>query len=414
LAETRVKKTIWGVSHSVFVLGIVSLLTDISSEMLVPVIPQFLKGVLGASGTSIGAIEGIAESTASLLRVWAGYLADRFGRPKLLTVCGYALSALSKPFLIFATAWPHVFAVRFADRFGKGIRSAPRDVLIAAASDENTRGRAFGLHRAMDTTGAMLGPVVVIAILWIMSRGHGIKALESADKSVFLTIFIVAAIPALLAVLVLAIFVPEQKRDSKLAKPPSISLKALTTQFKIFLAILVVFSIGNSSDAFLVLKATSKETVGMSLFSFMLVWIAYNALQAMVAFRSGILSDRIGRKPLIIAGWFVFSACYFAIAHVSTAKGIWLWYLIYGIYYGLTEGVLKAFAVDLAPAHLRGTALGVFHTAIGLALLPASLIAGKLWDINPSFPFYFGAITSLIAACGLILFVKIPAKNAPM
>lgn len=405
------KKTILGVSQNVFVLGIVSLLTDISSEMLVPVIPQFLRGVLGASGTNIGIIEGIAESTASLLRIWAGYLADKFGRPKLLTICGYGLSAISKPFLIFANTWPDVFAVRFADRFGKGIRSAPRDVLIASSSTEDNRGRSYGLHRAMDTIGAMLGPVVVIVILWIVAHGKGIGSLESVGRNVFLTIFIVAAIPALLAVLVLAMFVPEEKRDPTKARKPEINLKALSPQLKIFMAILVVFSIGNSSDAFLVLKATSKEAVGMSLFSFMLVWIAYNALQAVVAFRSGILSDKIGRRPVLIAGWLVFSLCYFAIARVTTATGIWIWYMLYGVYYGLTEGVLKAYAVDLAPVHLRGTVLGAFHMALGLALLPASLIAGRLWDINPSLPFYFGAATSLVAVCGMLIFLRNPQIN---
>lgn len=409
--ESQKQKGIFGVSKTVFTLGIVSLLTDISSEMLVPVIPQFLKSVLRASGSSIGLIEGIAESTASILRVWAGYLADRTGRPKLLTVMGYALSALSKPFLVFAGSWPQVLGVRFADRFGKGIRSAPRDVLIAAASDKQNRGRAFGLHRAMDTTGAMLGPVVVIAILWIMSRGHGLGALETASRSVYFTIFAVASIPALAAVVVLALFVPEKPHAESTATAPSLSLKSLPKNYRLFLIILMLFSLGNSSDAFLVLKATSKEAVDMGFLQFMLVWIAYNALQAIVSFRSGILSDKIGRKPLIIAGWVIFSSCYFGIAHVSSSGGIWFWYCIYGVYYGLTEGLLKAFTVDMVPETLRGTALGVFYTAAGLALLPASVIAGRLWDINPNYPFYFGSITAIVAALLLLLFVDTKVRG---
>ncbi len=400
------KRRIFGVSPTVFKLGIVSFLTDISSEMLVPVLPQFLKGVLNASGTNIGLIEGIAESTASLLRVWAGYLADKIGRPKLLTTIGYGLSALSKPFLLPATLWYHVLGVRFADRFGKGIRSAPRDVMIAENSEEGERGRAFGLHRTMDTLGAAVGPLVVIFLAWMVLRHTNVANLGQ-DRAVYTYIFLAAAVPAVLGWLVLVLFVPEKAQIPGKAERPTLSLRAFDRKFKLFLLAVTVFAVGNSSDAFLVIRATSTDSIGMSFISFLWVYVAFNLLQAVVTYRSGILSDRIGRRPLVIVGWLVFAGCYFAIARITNATGVWVTYLIYGAYYGLTEGVLRAYAVDLAPPNMKGTAVGLYYTFTGLALLPASIVAGRLWDkIGPGAPFYYGTITALAAVLIMVLFVR--------
>jgi len=387
-------------------LGIVSLLTDVSSEMLVPVIPQFLKFAVGASMLNIGLIEGVAECVASVLRVYAGYLADKFGRPKALTVIGYGLSALSKPFYLMAHSWPDVLGIRFADRFGKGIRSAPRDVLIADTTPEAERGKAFGLHRAMDTTGAMLGPIIIAILVMAFFGQEFLTAPGEKHRSVYQLIFLAAAVPAVLGWLVLVLFVPEKRREEGGAKRPEIKLSGLDSRFRLFLAIVTLFSIGNSSDAFLVVRATSKP-ISMQLVTFLWVYAVFNGLSALVALRSGVISDRIGRKPVIVTGWLVFSAVYFAMARISTPAGVWIWFIIYGAYYGMTDGMLRAYAVDLAPAHLRGTAVGAYFTFTGVALLPASLIAGFLWDkVSPSAPFYYGAATSLVAALLLAVLIK--------
>jgi len=405
---------ILGVSSTVFTLGVVSFFTDVSSDMLIPIVPQFLMFALGAPGQLVGLIEGVAESTASVLRVYAGYLADRFGRPKLLTVIGYGLSAASKPFFIVASSWSHVLGIRLADRFGKGIRSAPRDVLIADATDEASRGRAFGLHRAMDTAGATLGPLIIVLLVLLFLGERFVVAPSDAHRGLYTIIFIAATVPAVLGWLVLAFFVPERKRGEPGARKPEIRLSSLDRRFMAFLAIVTLFAVGNSSDAFLVLRATSpvgKGGVGMPFVTFLMVYVVFNALSAVVALRSGIVSDRVGRRPVIILGWLVFAAVYLAMARVSTQTGVWIWFVVYGIYYGMTEGMLRAYAVDLAPAHLRGTAVGAYYTFTGVALLPASLIAGFLWDrVSPSAPFYYGAATSLASAV-LLWALGRPARN---
>jgi len=405
------ERKFFGLSRTVFTLGIVSFFTDISSEMLVPIVPQFLKFIVGATTLQIGFIEGTAEAVASLLRVWAGYLADKTGRPKLLTVIGYGLSALSKPFYLGVLRWNwnwhSAFGIRFADRFGKGIRSAPRDVLLADASDESNRGKAFGFHRAMDTAGAALGPLVVIALVWLLAI-HVSPTGPGENRAIYKAVFLAAAIPAVLGWLVLVLFVSEKKHDEIAAKKPDLRFSALGGRFKIFLAIVTLFSIGNSSDAFLVLRATDpKGGVGMGFIQFLWVYAVFNILSAFVAARSGILSDRIGRKPIIVTGWLVFAAVYFAMARVTTPTQIWVWFVIYGIYYGLTEHMLRAFAIDLAPRDMRGTAVGAYFTFTGLALLPASVIAGYMWkNIGPSAPFYYGSAVALLSALLMAALVK--------
>lgn len=403
---TDTERKILGVSKTVFTLGIVSFLTDVSSEMLVPVVPQFLRFAIGASTPVIGLIEGIAESTAALLRVWAGYLADKFGKPKLLAAIGYGLSAVSKPFFLAASSWSHVLAIRFADRFGKGIRSAPRDVLIAERTADNERGRAFGLHRAMDTAGAMMGPLIV-ALVVTAFIGHRFLTEPGPEyRNIYNMIFFAATVPAILGWLVLVLFVRESRRIERQLDKPDVRLSALDRRFRIFLAIVTLFSIGNSSDAFLVLRATSAP-IKMGMVSFLWTYVAFNAVSAIVAWRSGILSDRIGRKPVVIAGWLVFALVYFAMARASSQVEIVVWFIVYGVYYGLSEGMLRALAIDLAPPHLRGTAVGAYFTFTGIALFPASLIAGLLWKyLGPPAPFYYGSITAAISAVLLGILVK--------
>lgn len=477
------ERKIAGVSKTVFSLGIVSLLTDVSSEMLVPIVPQFLKFVVGASTPIIGLIEGIAESTASILRVHAGYLADKTGRPKLLTVIGYGLSALSKPFYLVANAWPGVLGIRFADRFGKGIRSAPRDVLIADTTPEDQRGRAFGLHRAMDTTGAMLGPLVIILLVMYFFGRQFLVAPGPQHLPIYHLIFLAAAVPAVLGWLVLVFFVKEQKREETSARPVKLGMlcsgvkqmivvcllvwvvvgffqlkplapgasylsisiyvgvalllgaagvvailfgptsagresafMSLPLRYRVFLGIVTLFSIGNSSDAFLVLRACSPIKdggVGVETIMFLWVYAAFNGLSALVSLRSGIVSDKVGRRPMIIIGWLIFALVYFAMARISTPTGVWIWFIIYGIYYGLTEGMLRAYAVDLAPANLRGTAVGAYFTFTGVALLPASVIAGFLWKaFGSGAPFYYGAATAVAATVLMVALVKPGTANA--
>lgn len=400
------EQRILGLSKTVFLLGIVSFFTDVSSEMLVPIVPQFLAFVIGASRLNIGLIEGIAESTAALLRVWAGYLADRTGRPKLLTVTGYGLSALSRPFFLAAGAWPHVLAIRFADRFGKGIRSAPRDVLLADAAEDGARGRAFGFHRAMDTAGAAVGPLIVLMLVYLLVGTALPREMGPEHRRVYTMVFVAASVPAVLGWLVLVLFVRERARSESDAARPRITLSGLDSRYRLFLAIVTLFSIGNSSDAFLVLRATS-DPIGMRFVEFLWVYVVFNAFSAFVSLRSGILSDRVGRRPVVVAGWLVFAVVYFAMARISTPAGVWVWFIVYGAYSGMTEGILRAYAIDLAPAHLRGTAVGAYYTFTGAALLPASLIAGLLWDsFGAPAPFYYGAATALVSAVLLAISIR--------
>ena len=395
------RRGLLGLSRTIITLGVVSLLQDLSTEMLLPLIPLFLTNVLGAPVTAIGIIEGVAESVASLLRVWAGWLADRFGRPKLLAVLGYGLSSVAKPFLAAATAWPHVFIVRFADRFGKGIRSAPRDVIIAESAPMEVRGKAFGFHRAMDTTGAVLGPLVAWAIIRHYA-GH-----YAGPRAPYVAVFLIGAVPALMAVAVLAALVPEKPREARAEAPVKIQWSAFSTRLKLLLLVVTVFSIGNSSDAFLILRA---KDLGVSVEHVLLIYVLFNVVSAAFSLPAGIISDRVGRGPVIVVGMLIFAGAYLGFAVATTARSAWLLFGVYGLYPGLTAGVLRAYAADLAPAHLRGTAIGAYYTLEGLALLPASVIAGLLWDhVGRPAPFYYGAATAALAA--LLLLALLPRRN---
>ncbi len=382
-----------GFSRNVYALTLTSLLTDISSEMIVYLIPLFLINVLGASPAIVGLIDGVAETTASILKVFSGWLSDRLGSRKWLTVAGYTLSSFSKPLFAIVTAWPGVFIVRFADRVGKGIRTAPRDALIADSVPAEIRGRAFGFHRAGDTLGAAIG--LFIAFL-VVSALEGTGAL-TLTRDAFTTVVLISIIPALLGVLSLALGTRDVAIKDR-RKAPNLSLRGIAPRFRAFLIITVIFTLGNSSDSFLVLRA---QNLGLSLSGILLMIFGFNILYALVSAPLGALSDRIGRRRVIIGGWLTYAAIYLGFGLASQAWQVVALYVGYGLYYAATEGIAKAFVGDLVAENERGTAYGIFNAAIGLAALPASLIAGLVWQgFGASAPFFVGCVLALMAVVG--------------
>ena len=395
-----------GLPRNVWVVTATSFLTDVSSEMLVHLLPLFLANVLGVRLSIVGLIEGVAETTASLLKVFSGWLSDRLGDRKWLTVAGYSLSTLAKPFLYVANTWGAVLAVRFADRVGKGIRTAPRDALVADSIDAKRRGLAFGLHRAGDTAGAMVGLLIALGVVY---------ALQGADltlqRPTFQTLVLISIVPAALAVLVLVIAAKNVTVTSQRQRP-RLSLAGFDPCFKRFLIVIVLFTLGNSSDAFLVLRA---QSLGLSVVGVMGVLVLFNLVYALVATPAGALSDRIGRRRVIVGGWLAYAAIYLGFGLAGAAWQIWALFALYGVYYGMAEGAGKALVADVVAPAQRGTAYGVYNAAIGLAAFPASLVAGVLWQgvgcwagFGPSAPFLFGAGMALLAV--VLLLVWLPDK----
>lgn len=372
-------------------LGFVSLLTDISSEMAYTQVPLFLTNVLGAPAWAVGIIEGIAESAASLMKLISGWLSDRSGRRKPLAVAGYAFGALSKPLIALATVWPFVLLCRFLDRLGKGLRTTPRDALIAETTPKELRGRAFGLHRTMDTTGAVLGPLLGV---WFVSH------ISPNPRHLFLF----AGLPGLIAVLTLLFLVKETRRpkpDTTASPPLSAALfrwRNLHPTYRRFLFAALIFNLGNFSDAFLILRAKS---LGFGATETLWLYAAFNVVEALLGYAAGRLSDRVGRKILILCGYALFALVYLGFALAHTKSAIWILFLLYGGYYTLTQGVQRAFAADLADPAQRATQIGAYHTVVGLALLPASLVAGILFGWNPAAPFLVGAVLAL-ASVGIL------------
>lgn len=393
------------ISGNILVAGVVSFFTDVSSEMIIPVLPLFLSVTLKSPALAIGLIEGIAESTASLVRAYSGRLSDRTGRRKPLVIAGYALSNLTKPLLALAGSWGHVLVVRFVDRVGKGIRTSPRDALIADSVDPAHRGLAFGFHRAMDTAGAAVGPLVAFGTLALLPENYR-------------AVFWVAAIPGVIAIAVGAFFLQDRRiRSAPPSSAPAIGLSGLGPRFMAFTIIATVFAIGNSSDAFLILRA---RNVGMAARLIPLAYFTFNVIYAALSTPAGALSDRLGRRAVLATGYAIFAIVYLGFGLLAGERAPWgvlILFIIYGAYYALTDGVQKAFVADLVPSHLRATAMGVFSMATGLALLPASLIAGALWDrVGPSAPFFYGAALAGIALLLLLVgtgkFRTAPAKAA--
>jgi MFS family permease len=385
---------------NIWFLTIGSFLTDISSEMLTNLIPLFLYNVLAVQTSIIGLIDGIAEATASLVKIYSGVLSDRLGKRKLLTVNGYALSTIAKPFLYFATTWQWVLGVRFVDRVGKGIRTAPRDALLAGSAKSDQRGLAFGLHRAGDTAGAFIGLAIAAIIIWLTQSGAA-----ELTRHTFQVVVLVSIIPAVAAVLVLALGVKEVEAPEKGNQNlPSLNWKAFDKRFRTFLVVIIIFTLGNSSDSFIILRAQDR---GLTVLQIMGMLMTFNAIYAILAGPLGSLSDHIGRRKLMLVGWFIYGLVYLGLALSRTGIQIWALFTIYGIYYALTEGVAKAFVADIVVQEQRGTAYGLFNAAIGLTALPASLIAGILWQtVGPAAPFMFGASLSILAGILLFTWVK--------
>jgi MFS family permease len=400
-----------GLPRNVWVVSVTSFLTDISSEMIINLLPLFLASVLGVKTGIIGLIEGVAETTASLLKVVSGWLSDRLGQRKWLAVAGYGLSTLVKPLFYFVTSWWGVLTLRFADRVGKGIRTAPRDALVADSISQEHRGLAFGLHRAADTGGAMIGLLVALGVVWAAQSGA-----VGLERSTFQVVVLISFLPAALAVLTLAVGAQDVRadrdRDSRggeggaEARPePSrkaTGLDVVRGPFRAFLFIVVLFTLGNSSDAFLILRAQER---GLSVAGILAMVATFNGVYALVSGPAGALSDRVGRRWLIIAGWLMYGLVYLGFALVRSGWQVWALYAIYGVYYGMVEGTAKALVADLVAPEQRGTGYGVYNAVVGLMALPASLIAGMLWQgvggwdgFGPSAPFLFGAALALTAA----------------
>ena len=405
LSSSKDGKKIFGLNPNVFSLGLVSLLTDISSEMIFTLVPLFLSNVLGATTTLIGFIGGLSESTDAIFRIFSGWFSDRIGKRKPLMLLGYSISTLAKPFMYMANSWGAVLAIRFSDRVGKGIRNSPRDALVADSVSAQERGRGFGLHRAMDTFGAFLG-LAIAAIIIYQVQGGGLElSLETYQWLV-----LVGVVPAVLAVLVLLFFVRESGKKPSLASSSHIGLNAgglrggFDIRFKLFLAIMAVFTLGNSSDFFVILRAQNLEA---PLIQVVLMLVVFNITYAVFSWPAGRLSDKLGRRRVITLGWAIYALVYLGFALASSLWQIWLLFAAYGIYYGIVEGVARAFVADLVPEERRGTAYGLYHSVVGLTLLPASLIAGWLWDsFNPAAPFYFGAGLAFLAMLGLMGLIR--------
>jgi MFS family permease len=390
------KSAIRKLHPNIWIVTITSFLTDISSEMLVYLVPLFLSNVLGVRTIIIGLIDGVAETTASLVKIYSGALSDKLGKRKWLAVLGYGLSTISKPFLYFANTWGWVFGVRFSDRVGKGIRTAPRDALVAASTDEKNRGLAFGLHRAGDTAGAFLGIAIAALIIWLTQTNDALLSVKTFRIAVLVSIA-----PAVLAVIVLALGAKDLTVAGKGPDTKRADMSAIDPRFKSFLFVMILFTLGNSSDSFIVLRAQER---GRSVLQTMGMLMTFTAIYTIFSGPLGALSDKVGRRKLMIGGWLAYGLVYLGFALAGTGWQIWMLFGFYGLYYAATEGTAKAFVADLVPDSQRGTAYGLFNAAIGLTALPASVIAGLLWQgvgawtgFGASAPFLFGACLSLIA-----------------
>jgi MFS family permease len=380
--------------------------------MIYPLLPVFLAGVLGTSSTFIGAIEGAAESTASLLKLLSGWWSDRLKSRKPFVVIGYLIASIARPFTAAARSATQVLAIRVTDRIGKGLRTSPRDALLADSAPADARGLAYGFHAAADNAGAVLGPLIAFLILKL--HGVGIldttKRLSSHDELAIRNVFWLSAIPAAIAMLVLVFVVRDVPRREEKTGEGAASLETgrLSRKFWAYLTVVLLFTLGNSTDAFLLLRASQ---LGVPVALAPILWAVLNFVKSATGTYGGQLSDRIGRKPLIIGGWLLYAAVYFAFAWAGAPWQAWGLFAIYGIFYGMTEGTEKALVADIVPRAKRGSAFGWYNLAIGLGALPASLIFGWIWD-NRGAPsaFVFGATLALVAA--VLMAIVAPSRAA--
>lgn len=378
------EKTFFGFGKNVFFTGLVSFFMDVSSKMIYPLVPLFLANVLGVNKSMIGLIEGLAESTASLLKIFSGWFSDRIGQRKSLMLVGYAISILSRPLMATATVWPQVLGSRFTDRLGKGIRTAPRDAIIAEATQATHLGRAFSFHRAMDTMGAVAGPAMTIFFLGIFNNDYRL-------------IFWLSMAPGVIAVILIILFIRDRKKPpTPQPERPRLGFNHFDWRVRCFIVIAALFALGNSSDAFLILRA---EQIGIPTVLIPAVYLVFNLVYSLSSIPAGMAADKFGKKRIILLGFVLFAGLYYGFAVAENVAAIWALFGLYGLFMGLTEGIQKAFLATIIPPDFKATAFGVYAAAVGLAMFPASLIAGWLWDhVSPAATFYFGAATAALSA----------------
>ncbi|MCL2184575.1 MAG: MFS transporter [Treponema sp.] len=394
--------------RNIFFIGLISFFTDLSTEMVYPLIPLYLIYTFGATPALVGIIEGIAESLASLLKVYSGFLTDKFQKKKLIAFFGYAAGLFYKIALLFASSWLGILGAKVIDRLGKGIRTSPRDVLVSESTDSKNMGKAFGVHKALDMFGAAFG----ILIIYLIMKG------SNGDYD-YKNLFLLSIIPAVLGLLMF-VFVKEKKKETtnqseietpKVKEPFWKNINKIDRQLKLYLLVVFIFTLGNSSKAFMILKASDS---GFNQINVILLFLIYHITAAVLSIPLGKLSDKIGRKNLLVPGYFIFALCYLGFAFASTKIEMIALFTLYGIYTAMITGVERAFVAEIAPAELKGTMLGLHSTVAGIALLPASIIAGFLWNLYGSgVPFLFGASMALIACVLLFIFMKNKINLSP-
>ncbi|MFS8130392.1 MAG: MFS transporter [Candidatus Dojkabacteria bacterium] len=390
--KPEVKKKRFG---NVFFIGLMTFFGGISQDIFLPILPIYLSSVLGLSKEFIGLTEGLVTSSASIFRVVSGFLSDKFKKRKAIIFIGYFLSMISRPLLAIISSGPGILFLRFVDGVGKGAKDSPKDALIADSTDVNNRGKGFGVARALDTLGSVVGPLFLFVLLVVLQ--------DDTDK--YLKIFLLSAIPLFFTLGIIIFKVRESPVvEDKVLKTETKS-SSLSKKFFIFLAIMILFSLGNSSDTFLILRA---QNVGVALLAIPLVYALFNLVYASASIPLGSLSDRIGREKVIIIGWVAYLVAYLGFGLANQTYQIWLLFAFYGIYYATTEGVAKALVADLVESSHRGRAYGIYNATIGLITLPAGIIAGYLWDkVSASAPFIFGSIMAGLATICLFVFIRV-------
>lgn len=372
---------------NIVILGLVSFFTDIGTEMVYPILPLYLTSVLGASPAIVGIIEGIAESLASILKLFSGMIADKFGNKKQLAFIGYVASFFNKIIILFSATWFGVLFARIVDRFGKGVRTAPRDALVAESAEDGKFGRAYGLHKAFDMLGASIG--ILLAFIFMTSFGD----------NAYRNIFIFSMIPALIGPL--CVLLVKDTKKNQTPKKLDFHWKTLDSRLKWFLVLIFIFTLGNSSNAFILLRAAD---AGFSSTKAILLYFVYNLVASLLSYPIGKLSDRVGRKYTLCLGYFLYAVVYFGIGLSNNAAVFWGLFVVYGFYTALTAGGERALIAEMAPPNLKSSALGLHSAVVGIGLLPASVIAGFLWDtIGQAAPFIFGGSLALLASVGIFL-----------
>lgn len=395
-------------------LSLASFFNDVSGEIVTRALPIFLSGTLGVGYPIIGVIEGIADTTSSFLKVYSGWYSDRVRNRKVLAVFGYFLTALARPLLIGTSGWTIPLVSRLVDRAGKGIRTAPRDAILASAVSHSSRGRAFGFQRALDPFGAAVGALIAASVLYLGADGGGPAAIS---RPAFNLLIYASILPTFVSVLLIALFVKEPRRHLVPTQSSRGSFRALlhNRRFRTYMIILFVFTLGSSSDAFLILRANA---IGIDPLGIFIAYVLLNLLTGLSSYPAGVLSDRVSRRKIILVGWVIYSLIYFGFAFATSPWQVWALFIAYGVFFGLTEGVERALVADLVPEEQRGSAYGLYNGIVGIALLPASILAGILWQrFGAAAPFLFGGTISLMAAVvisQISLRRETPAASAPV